>query len=86
MTSSPTKDSFVAPGMEDISPSGVWSSDQGENGSTSSDVLDNDNGLSEDEATPKDEKFTWPFKRFSELAKSAKGKVTQTMLQFIQKQ
>lgn len=86
MVSTPRRNSFVSPEMEDISPSGVWSSDQGAHGSTPPDVEADDNGLSEDEAAPKDEKLTWPFKKLSELAKSAKGKVTQAMLQFIQKQ
>jgi len=86
MASSPSKESFAVPEMEDISPSGVWSSDDEGNSSTSDDVQDHDNTLSADEAAAKDEKFTWPFKKFSELAKSAKGRVTSGMLQFIEKQ
>ncbi|KAL4745056.1 hypothetical protein BDW72DRAFT_198999 [Aspergillus terricola var. indicus] len=85
MASSAPKDSFVAPEIEDISPPGVWSLDGGEDGSSSPEVHGNNSTPSDDEAAAKDEKLTWPFKKFSELAKSAKGKVTAGMLQFIQK-
>jgi hypothetical protein len=85
MALSPSKDSFVVPEMEDISPSGVWSYDEGGSSSISADIQCADSTPKE-EATVKDEKPSWPFKRFTELAKSAKGRVTQGMLQFIRKQ
>ena len=83
MAMSPLKDSFVVPDMEDT---GVWSSDEGGSSNTSADLQGKDNTPPEDAAAAKDENFTWPFKKFSELAKSAKGKVTKGMVEFIQKQ
>ncbi|KAK1150173.1 hypothetical protein N8T08_000072 [Aspergillus melleus] len=39
----------------------------------------------EDAVTPTDDNFTWPFKRFSNIAKVTKGKVTSSMVNFIKK-
>ncbi|KAL4788745.1 hypothetical protein BDV19DRAFT_395802 [Aspergillus venezuelensis] len=72
-------------GRRSSSPPGIWSSEKSENGTSSPKAHDDSNTPSEDEAAPKDEKLTWPFIRFSELAKTAKGRVTTGMLQFIRK-